>query len=76
MYTINVPNSTCFFLAIDYVECSMSFRQITAMICHAKDCIKVQKLGGINNHNVGQYVCTLVATNLNKIADMLLHPLV
>ncbi len=34
----------------------------------------MQKLGGINDHNVGQYVRALVATNLNKIANMLLHP--
>jgi hypothetical protein len=31
-------------------------------------------LGDINDHNVGQYVCALVATNLNKIANLLLHP--
>jgi hypothetical protein len=31
-------------------------------------------LGGINNHNVGQYGRNLVATNLNKIVDLLLHP--
>jgi hypothetical protein len=36
----------------------------------------MQKLGGINDHNVGQYVRALVATNLNKIADLLLHSLV
>jgi hypothetical protein len=34
----------------------------------------MQKLGGINDHNVSQYVRALVATNLNKIADLLLHP--
>jgi hypothetical protein len=34
----------------------------------------MQKLGGINDHNVGQYVRALVATNLTKIADLLLHP--
>jgi len=34
----------------------------------------MQKLGGINDRNVGQYVRALVATNLNKIADLLLHP--
>jgi hypothetical protein len=26
MYTVDIPNSTCFFLAIDYVGCGMSFR--------------------------------------------------
>jgi hypothetical protein len=31
-------------------------------------------MGGINDHNVGQYVRALVATNLNKIANLLLHP--
>jgi hypothetical protein len=46
------------------------------MIRHAKDRLKVQKLGGINDHNVDQYVRVLVATNLNKIMDLLLHPLV
>jgi hypothetical protein len=25
MYTINIPNSMCFFLAIDYVGCGMLF---------------------------------------------------
>ncbi len=33
----------------------------------------MQKLGGINDHNVSEYVRALVATNLNKIADLLLH---
>ncbi|CAK9198834.1 unnamed protein product [Sphagnum troendelagicum] len=42
-------------------------------ICHAKDRLKVQKLSGINDHNVSQYVHVLVATNLNKIANKLLH---
>jgi hypothetical protein len=74
MYTIDIPNNTRFFLAIDYVGCGMSFRQTIAVIRHAKDRLKMQKLGGINDHNVGQYVRALVATNLNKIADLLLHP--
>ncbi len=74
MYTVNIPNSTRFFLVIDYVGCGMSFRQTTATIRHAKDRLKMKKLGGINDHNVGQYVRALVATNLNKIADLLLHP--
>ncbi|CAK9236008.1 unnamed protein product [Sphagnum troendelagicum] len=26
MYTVNVPNSTHFFMVIDYVKCGMSFR--------------------------------------------------
>jgi hypothetical protein len=33
----------------------------------------MQKLGGINDHNVGQYVRALVTTNLNKIVNLLLH---
>jgi hypothetical protein len=74
MYTVDIPNSTRFFLVIDYVGCGMSFRQTAAAIRHAKDRLKMQKLGGINDHNVGQYVQALVATNLNKIADLLLHP--
>ncbi len=49
MYTVDIPNNTCFFLAIDYVGCGMSFRQIAAVIRHAKDHLKMQKLGGINN---------------------------
>jgi hypothetical protein len=43
------------------------------MIRNVKDHLKVQKSGGINNHNVSQYIRTMVATNLNKIADLLLH---
>jgi len=74
MYTVDIPNSTRFFLAIDYVGCGMSFRQTAAAIRHAKDRLKMQKLGGINDHNVGQYVRALVATNLTKIANLLLHP--
>ncbi|CAK9860155.1 unnamed protein product [Sphagnum jensenii] len=73
MYTVDIPNNTCFFLAIDYVGCGMSFRQTTVVIRHAKDHLKVPKLGDINYHNVGQYIRALVATNLNKITDMLLH---
>ncbi len=74
MYGVNIPNSTRFFLVIDYVGCGMSFRQTAVAIRHAKDRLKMQKLGGINDHNVGQYVRALVATNLNKIANLLLHP--
>ncbi len=74
MYTVDILNNMCFFLAIDYVGCGMSFRQTAVAIRHAKDRLKMQKLGGINDHNVGQYVRALVATNLNKIADLLLHP--
>ncbi len=25
IYTVNVPNNTCFFLVIDYVKCDMLF---------------------------------------------------
>ncbi len=53
MYTIDVLNITRLFLVIDYVRCGMSFRHTVAIIHHAKDRLKVQKLGGINNHNVG-----------------------
>jgi hypothetical protein len=56
MYTVDIPNITRFFLAIDYIGCGMSFRQTAAAIRHAKDCLKMKKLGGINDHNVGQYV--------------------
>ncbi len=73
MYTVDVLNITCLFLVINYVGCGMSFWQTVAIIYDAKDRLKVQKLGGINNHNVGQYIHALVATNLNKIADLLLH---
>jgi hypothetical protein len=54
----------------------MSFRQIATAIRHDKDCFKVQKLGDINDHNVGQYVHVLVATKLNKIANLLLRLLI
>ncbi|CAM6066189.1 unnamed protein product [Sphagnum tenellum] len=73
MYTVDIPNNMCFFLAIDYVGCGMSFQQTTVVICHAKGHLKVPKLGNINYHNVGQYICILATTNLNKIANMLLH---
>jgi hypothetical protein len=43
------------------------------VIRHAKDHLKMPKLGGINYHNVGQYIRALVTTNLNKITNMLLH---
>lgn len=76
MYTVNILNNTRFFLDINYIKCSMLFRHTTVVIHHAKDCFKVQKLGDINDHNVSQYICALLATNLNKIMDLLLHPLV
>jgi hypothetical protein len=63
MYTVDIPNNMCFFLAINYFECGMLFQQTAVAIRHAKDCLKVQKLSGINNHNVGQYIRALVATN-------------
>ncbi|CAK9863251.1 unnamed protein product [Sphagnum jensenii] len=43
MYTIDILNSTCFFLTIDYVKCGMSFRHIATMIRHAKDHIKCRR---------------------------------
>ncbi|CAK9276159.1 unnamed protein product [Sphagnum jensenii] len=64
MYTVDIPNNMRFFLAINYVECGMSFQQTTVTIHHAKYHFKVQKLGDINNPNVGQYIRALVATNL------------
>jgi hypothetical protein len=70
MYTIDVPNSTHFLLAIDYVRCGLSVQQTVVAIRHTKDRLKVQKLGNINDHNVGQYVCALVTTNLNKITEV------
>jgi hypothetical protein len=64
MYTVDIPNNMRFFLAINYFGCGMSFQQTAVAIRHAKDHLKVQKLSGINNHNVGQYIRALVATNL------------
>ncbi len=75
MYMVDISNSTRFFPAINYIECGMSFRQTTAMIHHANnDHLKMQKLGGINDHIVDQYVRALVVVNLNKVMNMLLHP--
>jgi hypothetical protein len=51
-YMVDIPNSMCFFLAIDYVKCGMSYQHTTIAIRHAKDCLEVQKLGIINDHNV------------------------
>jgi len=76
MYIVNVPNSMRLFLAINYVRCGMLFQQTIVAIHHAKDRFKMQKLGSINNHNIDQYIHILVVTNLNKIADVLLHLLV
>jgi len=70
IYTVDVINNMRFFLAIKYVEFSMLFQQAAVAIHHAKDRLKVQKLGGINDHkihNISQCVRVLVATNLNKI---------
>jgi hypothetical protein len=53
MYMVDVLNNTCFFLAINYIGCDMSFQQTVAAIRHTKDRFKVQKLGNINDHNVG-----------------------
>ncbi|CAK9879852.1 unnamed protein product [Sphagnum jensenii] len=66
MYTVNILNNMRFFLAINYVRCGMSFQHTVVSIHHAKDRLKVQKLGGINNHNVGRYIRALVATNLGS----------
>jgi hypothetical protein len=74
MYTVDVLNNTRFFLAINYIRCNMLFRHTIVVIHHTKDCFKVQKLGDINDHNVSHYICVLLATNLNKIMDLLLHP--
>jgi len=76
MYTVEVLNNMRLFVMIDYVKCDMLFWQTTVVIRQAKDRLKVQSLGGINNHNVGQYVRALVTTNLNKIVDLLPQPLV
>jgi hypothetical protein len=52
MYTIDILNNMHFFLAIDYVGCSLSFRQTVAVIHHTHDRLKVQKLGSINDHTI------------------------
>jgi hypothetical protein len=76
IFMVDILNNMHFFLAIDYAKCGMLFQQTIVVIRHAKDRLKMQKLGGINDHNVNQYIRALVATNMNKIMDMLLHPLV
>jgi hypothetical protein len=73
-YDVSIPNTTRFMLAMRHVGSGMSFRQTAAAIGHAKDLLKAAKLSGINDHIVGQYVRVLVAANLQKIGDLLLHP--
>ncbi len=52
MYMVDISNNMRFFLAINYIRCSMLFWHTTIVIHHAKDCLKEQKLGNINDHNV------------------------
>jgi hypothetical protein len=74
MYDVVIPNTTRFMLAIHHVGIGMSFRQTAAAIRHAKEVLKAPKLAGINDHIVRQYVRVRVASSLQKIADLLVHP--
>ncbi len=49
----------------------MSFRQTVNAIQHTKERTKTAKLASITNLMVGQYVCVLVGSTLQQIADCL-----
>jgi len=72
-YTITIKNIMRFELAMDLVGIGMSFRQVASAIQFAKIRTNTAKLTGANDLIVGQYVCVLVATSLQHIADVLAH---
>jgi len=49
----------------------MSFRQIATAIGHTRDVMSIEKLSGVSDHLVGQYVRVLVSVALTKIGVLL-----
>ncbi len=73
LYVVTIKNVTRYELALDHVGSGMSFRQTAGAIEHAKRRTFSAKLAGINDLIVGQFVRALVASNLQRISDLLSH---
>jgi len=72
-YTVAIKNITRYELALDHVGSGMSFRQTAGAIEHAKCRTHSAKLAGINDMMVGKFVRSLVASNLQRISDLMSH---
>jgi hypothetical protein len=70
-YFVEISNSLRFWLAVDHVSAGLSFSQVSKVIQHTKNRTKIQKLTGLNDHMVGQYIRVLVGVSLNVIADLI-----
>jgi hypothetical protein len=71
VYMMMIKKILWFELAMDYVDISMSFRQMAEAIQKAKDHTKTTKLIDINDTIVGQYMCFLVIVALQMIVTIL-----
>jgi hypothetical protein len=52
-YVVVIKNVKRFQLIIKHASCSMSFRQIAAVIGHTRDVMSIAKLSGVSDHLVG-----------------------
>ncbi|CAM6027359.1 unnamed protein product [Sphagnum balticum] len=70
-YVVMIKNVKRFQLIIKHASCGMSFRQIVATIGHTRDLMSIEKLSGVSDHLVGQYVRVFVGVALTKIGILL-----
>jgi hypothetical protein len=73
-YSVTIKNRLRFLLALDHVSVGLSFRQTARVISQHRSRTKNAKLGGLNDHMVGQFVRILVAVNLNALSSILTNP--
>ena len=58
---------------MQYVACGLSFRQVSNAMRKTVRTLEVDKLAGINNTMIGQYVRIMVANGLQVIANVFCH---
>lgn len=59
-YFDEISNPVRFWLAIDHISAELSFSQVSTVNQHTQNRTEIQKLTGVNDHMVGQYICVLL----------------
>jgi hypothetical protein len=73
-YVVTIKNRLRFNLALDHTAVGLSFRQTSRVIDQHRHQTKNERLAGLNDHIVGQFVRILVVVNLNTISNVLSQP--
>jgi hypothetical protein len=70
-YRVSISNPLRFKMAVLHTSIGLSFRQTAGILAQYKTELKNPKLGGLNDHIVGQYIRVLVGANLQVMMDIL-----